>query len=471
MTKSLTKGNPFKLILSFMLPVLIGNIFQQLYNMVDAIIVGRAVSSDAMAGVSCTGSVGFLVIGFATGLTSGFAVKTSQCFGAKDEAGIKKSVATSLELCFVLTVVLTAIAMPLTKPLLHLMHTPEKYFGYAYWYLLVCFGGIGATVLYNISAATLRAVGDTKTPLLILIASATLNIGLNFLFILAFKMNYTGVAAATVASQFLSGFGGLAYMLKRYPELRPSKTDWKIDLKLWKGHVAIGLPMALQFSITAIGCIVQQSALNSLDGSLPGIVTAYAAATKINGLLGSLFESLGATIATYSGQNYGAKEYGRIKDCVFVGGVYTLAFWALGFFVCMVFSGPLTSVFLDRSSGDAMLYYDSLIEYSKKYMFYQGIFYGPLGIIHIYRNALQGIGRSALTMVAGATELLGRVLASLLFVRYFGYTGICLSNPIAWLAADVFLIVCYYTVMRKYPSEKNYTVSRLFARRKRKKTA
>ena len=214
MTKDLTKGSPFKLILFFMLPVLLGNIFQQLYNMADSIIVGRAISSDAMAGVSSTGSVTFLVLGFASGLTAGFAVRTSQRFGAHDEEGVRKSVAVSLELCLVLTVLLTSLSMPLTKPLLRLMQTPDKYFGYAYWYLFVCFGGIGATVLYNIAAATLRAIGDTKTPLVILFVSASLNVGLNLLFILVFGMNYTGVATATVISQFVSGVGGIVYMLK-----------------------------------------------------------------------------------------------------------------------------------------------------------------------------------------------------------------------------------------------------------------
>lgn len=462
MTRDLTKGSPFKLILFFTLPVLIGSIFQQLYNMADAIIVGRAVSSDAMAGVSCTGSVTFLVIGFATGLTSGFAVKTSQRFGAHDETGVKKSVAVSLELCLLLTVLLTAAAMPLTGTFLRLMRTPEKYFGYAYYYLFICFGGIGATVLYNISAATLRAVGDTRTPLVILVASAVLNIGLNFLFILVFHMNYTGVAAATVVSQFVSGLGGLVYMLKKYPFLRPGKGDWKIDLKLWGGHIAMGLPMALQFSVTAVGCIFQQTALNSLDAELPGVVTAYAAAVKLNNFLGSTFESLGVTMATYAGQNYGAGEYGRIKDGVFAGICYCAGFWILEAIVCFTASGPLAGIFLDKTTGDAALYYEEMIGYAKKYLCYQGVFYGALGVIYVYRNALQGIGRSALTMIGGVTELLGRTVSSFLFVKLFGFTGICMSNPTAWLAADIFLVATYYVIMRKYPSERAYGFGKLF---------
>lgn len=464
MTKDLTKGSPFRLILSFMLPVLIGNIFQQLYNMADSVIVGRAVSSDAMSGVGSTGSVTFFVLGFAMGLTSGFAVRTSQRFGAHDEAGVRKSIAVSLELCVVLTVILTAAFMPLTAPLLRLMRTPDKYFGYAYWYLFVCFGGTGATVLYNISAATLRAIGDAKTPLVILLISAALNVGLDFLFILAFGMNYTGAAAATVVSQFVSGIAGLTYMLKKYPALRPAKEDWRIDWRLWLGHVSIGLPMALQFSITAVGCIIQQTALNSLDAFLPGAVTAYAAASKIHNLLGSPFDALGTSMATYTGQNYGAEEYGRIKDGVFAGCAYTLLFWAVGLAASVLFGGALTAVFLDKSAGDAALYYSEIIGYAKKYLLYQGVFFGPLGIIYIYRNTLQGMGRSALTMLAGVTELFGRALSSFLFVRLFGFTGICLSNPSAWIAADLFLMISYYVIAAKYRVPRVYGPRLLFSR-------
>lgn len=458
MTKDLTKGSAFKLMLSFLLPVLAGNLFQQLYNMVDAVIVGRAVSSDAMAGVSSTGSVTFLVLGFALGLTSGFAVKTSQRFGAHDDAGVRKSVATSLQLCLLLTVLLTAVAMPLTAPVLRLMQTPKHYFDYAYWYLLICFAGIGATVLYNISAATLRAVGDTKTPLMILVASAVINIGLNLLFVIPLKMHHTGVALATVISQFISGGGGLWYMMKKYPVLCPNKEDWKIDFSLWKGHIALGLPMALQFSITALGCIFQQSAVNSLNDEMPGVVTAYAAATKINILFDGVFTALGTTVATYVGQNFGAKEYGRIRECVRVGLLYAAVMWAVGMLVNLTLGGVLSGLFFDKNTGDAALYYDEIIAYAKKYLVFQGVFYGLVSIIHVYRNALQGIGYSALAMFGGVTELIGRLVAAFLFVKLWAFTGVCLSNPVSWLLTDLLLVTAYYLVIRKFPAKTADTV-------------
>ena len=351
------------------------------------------------------------------------------------------------------------------------MRTPGKYYAYAYWYLFVCFAGIGSTTLYNLTAATLRAVGDTVAPLVIRGVCSAMNSGLNFLFILAFRMNYTGVALATVGSQFFSGFGGLVYMIKRYPVLRPAAGDWRAAVRLWRGHIAIGLPMALQFSVTAVGCIFQQSALNALDDSLPGVVTAYAAASKISNLFDGIFSALGTTMATYAGQNYGAREYGRIKDGVFTGLVYTLVLWAFGFAFCFFLTGAVTGLFLDKSSGDAALYYAEMIAYSKKYMFCQSVFFGPLLLIHVYRNVLQGMDRSVLTMAAGVMELFGRALSSFLFVKLFSFTGICLSNPTAWVAADLFLVVCYYAIIRKYPSECRYSLSRLFRSRKSRKAA
>lgn len=461
MTKDLSKGRPFWLILSFMLPVFIGNVFQQLYNMADTFIVGHIVSSDAMTGVGSTGSVTFLVLGFASGLTSGFAVRTSQRFGARDEEGVRRSVAASLELCVLLAILLMAIVMPLTAPLLRLMQTPDRYFGYAYWYLFVCFGGIGAIILYNIAAATLRAVGDTRTPLIILVASALLNVGLDLLFIGVFRMHYTGAAAATVLSQFLSGAGGLLYMFVAYPALRPNRADWKSALRLWNGHVALGLPMALQFSITAIGSILQQTALNTLDSSVPGVATSYAAAVKICNLACAPFDSIGVTFATYAGQNYGAKKFDRIRDGTLAGVCCCVLLWAAELIFCAALGEPLMRLFIDRSQEEAALYYDAIIAYGKKYILCQAAFFGPLGLIHVYRNTLQGVGRSALTMLAGVTELGGRAVASFLFVALFSFTGICLSNPTAWIAADVFLLTAYFFVARKFPGDKRKFKDRL----------
>ncbi|MEA4973046.1 MAG: MATE family efflux transporter [Candidatus Metalachnospira sp.] len=457
MRQDLTEGNPFKQLLLFSLPIFIGNVFQQLYSMADTLIVGHTISSDAMSGVGCTNSITFLILGLVWGLTSGFAVRTSQFFGAKDENRLRKSIAVSFELCILMTVILTAIAVGLSGPLLRAMNTPQQYYDYAYYYLITIFWGIGATILYNIAANTLRAVGDSRTPLFCLIFSAILNVVLDFVCIVNFKMTYTGAGFATVVSQFISGAVCVIYMFKAYPSLRPKKSDWSFNSVMIKGHISVGLPMALQYSITALGCVFQQSALNGLSSALPGVVTGYTAASKIDNLTMQTMNSLGTASATYAGQNYGAKKFGRIKDGVFAAMVLAVISWGISFAFCMGLGNPITKLFLNGSTGEAALYFNDMVNYSMQFLFYQSIFYLCLGIVFIYRNTLQGIGKSVITTLAGVTELIARLLTSFILVKHIGYLGVCLSNPIAWIAADIFLLITYFVTMRKYVGEQTYT--------------
>lgn len=467
MRLDLTEGSPFKLIFKFSLPILIGNIFQQLYNMADTIIVGHTISSDAMSGVGCTASISFLILGLVWGLTSGFAVRTSQFFGAKDERGIRRSIAVSFELCILMTIVLTAVAVPLTGPLLRAMKTPDNYFDYAYYYLVTIFFGIGATILYNIAANTLRSVGDSKTPLYCLVFSAVLNVILDFVCIVGLKMTYIGAGFATVISQLLSGIICVAYMFKAYPSLRLKKSDWSFDWNMTAGHISVGLPMALQYSITAVGCIFQQTALNGLNTALPGVVTGYTAATKIDNISIQTFNSLGTACATYAGQNYGAQKFGRIKDGVFAAMIFAVISWGIALVFCLGLGVPLTRMFLNGSTGEAASYYSDMINYSMEYLFYQSIFYLCLAVVFIYRNTLQGIGKSAVTTIAGVTELAGRSVTAFILVRYIGYAGVCLSNPIAWIAADIFLLATYYITMKKYGGERSYSIRTLLAKKEK----
>lgn len=446
--KDLTKGNPFKLILLFALPVFAGNVFQQLYNMADTVIVGNTVNSDAFTGVGLTGSVSFLILGFISGLTAGFGVRVAQRFGANDPDGVRRSVAMSYMLSAIVSLLVTAIAVPLAGPLLRLMKTPDRYFDYAYNYLFVIFCGIAATTFYNILASVLRAIGDSKTPLVFLVIAALLNVGLDFLFIVAFRMHYCGAAAATVLSQLLSGIACLIYMLRRYPELRIRREDWKWSFSEARAQIAVGLPMALQFSITAIGCIVQQTALNGLEAEYTGVVTAYAAASKIDNLANQSFVALGTAMATYAGQNYGAGRMDRVRKGVSVSMIYTVVASAVGIAFCMGLYTPLMHLFLNtENGGTAALYYEDIMRYGRQYLLFQSACYLFLGIIYVFRNTLQGIGKSAVTTLAGVTELGGRVLAAFVFVRLWGFTGACMSNPAAWIAADVFLVSTYCAVM------------------------
>lgn len=466
MTKDLTKGNPFKLILFFSIPIFFGNVIQQLYNIVDTVIVGHTVSTNAMTGIGCTGSITFFILGFANGLTAGFGIKLSQCFGAGNIDSLKKNVATSLILCAALSVVLTAIAIPLTSPLLKIMKTGKDYFAYAYWYLIVIFAGIAATVLYNMVAYTLRAIGDSKAPLVFLTISAFLNIGLDLLFVLVFKFEYTGAALATVLSSFVSGVVSLIYMFWKYPFIRLNKKDFKTSSKLIFGQLTIGLPMALQFSVTAIGCIFQQTALNGLNADNKGCVTAYTAASKIHNLVDQPLYAIGTAVANYVGQNTGAEKYGRIKDCVFVSMIYVAISWIVGIILCMLFGSVMMSLFIDKTTGDGLLYYNKIISYGKRFLLCQSSMYLTLGAILVYRNALQGMGHSSIALIAGFMELIGRSVASFVFVKFLGYTGICFSDPIAWIAADLFLIPAYYIVISKNKDKREYSVHNLLKKRK-----
>ncbi|MDE7296761.1 MAG: MATE family efflux transporter [Clostridia bacterium] len=446
--KDLTKGNPFKLILLFALPVFLGCVFQQLYNMVDTVIVGNTVNASALTGVGLTGPINFLILGFVNGLTSGFSVRIAQRFGADDMDGVRRAVAMSFMLCVVITVVLTAVAVPLAAPLLRFMEVGEDYFPYAYNYLFVIFLGIGATVFYNMTAGILRAVGDSRNPLWFLIAAAVLNVGLDFVFIMGLKMHYHGAALATVISQLLSGVACFIFICIRHPELRLTRADWKWSWRLAGGHIAVGLPMALQFSITAVGCMIQQKALNGLAESSLGAATAYVAATKIDNLAAQSFVALGTALATYSGQNCGAGRMDRVRTGVKVGMVYVACGSVIGVAFCMGLYYPLMDLFLNAEiDPNVALYYDDILAYGFKYLLIQSADYLFLGTIYIYRNALQGIGKSTLAMMGGVVELGSRVLTAFVFVKIWGFTGVCFSNPIAWVACDVFLMIAYYIVM------------------------
>lgn len=439
MTNDLTAGKPLRNIILFTIPIFIGNVFQQLYSMVDAIIVGQTINNDALAGVGATGAISFLIIGFVQGLTAGFAVKTSQLFGAKDEEGVRRSIASSILLGAVLTVVLTAVSVVTTMPLLKLMQTPDDIIGYSYDYIVTIYWGLIATVFYNLGSSVLRAIGDSRTPLVFLVVAAVLNVGLDFLFIVAFKMGVAGAGWATVLSQGVSAIGCFAFLFARFKRFRIRGKHFANPLMFYWQHMAIGLPMALQFSITSIGMMVQQTALNKL-GSVA--VTAYTAASKIDNLATQSLYALGSTVATYCGQNYGAGQFSNIRKgvrysmaigvvCALVG----LAFVTLG-------AEPMTKLF----SSDVT---DEIMDMSKQYLLWQGGFYIFLAIIFVYRDALQGIGRSALTMVGGMLEVAGRVFASLVFAKHFGFAGICASNPTAWVFVDIFLVIAYVVILHR----------------------
>ena len=438
MTKDMTTGNPVKLILLFSIPLLIGNIFQQFYSMVDTIIVGRFIGVDALAAVGSTGSMSFLINGFVVGLTSGFAVLVSQKFGAKDEEGLKKAVASALVLSLIATGIVTLVSVLLAKPMLHLMNTPDNIIDDANAYIIIIYAGTIATVVYNIIAGILRALGDSKTPLYFLIVASILNIVLDIVFIVNFSMGVAGAAWATIISQGVSGLLCIVYTYKKYKILRLKKEDFKVKSRVYKKHLKIGIPMALQFSITAIGIMTVQGALNVFGSSA---IAAYTAASKVLQIVMQPAITFGVTMATYCGQNLGAKNYIRIKEgvkkCTEISVITSIIAG-----IILVFGGKFfVGLFIENPDA-------SILAYAQECLNYSAIFFIPLGLIFIYRNALQGMGESFVPMMAGAFELIARAVVAFTLPSFIGYTGICLADPVAWLSAVIPLGIYYFKKMK-----------------------
>lgn len=443
MTNDMTTGNPVKLILLFSIPLLIGNIFQQFYSMVDTIIVGRFIGVEALAAVGTTSSMVFLVNGFVMGLTSGFAVLISQKYGAKDEVGVKEAVASSIILSIIATILVTFISVLSAKPLLTLMNTPSNILKDASTYIIILYAGNIAIIFYNMMAAILRALGDSKTPLYFLIVSSVLNIILDLVLIINFKMGVAGAAYATVISQGVSAILCVIYTYKRYKILRLKKDDFKVKKKYYRKHLKVGIPMALQFSITSIGIMTVQSAINIFGST---VIASYAASSKVLQLVMQPATTLGVTMATYCGQNIGAKRYDRIKEgvkkCVQIS-IITSVISA----IILIFLGKYF-VMMFVSNPDA-----EILSYAQQVLNISAIFFIPLGLIFVYRNALQGIGDSFIPMMAGVYELVARAIVAFTLPKVLEFMGICLADPVAWFAAVIPLAYTYYKREKSFKHE------------------
>ena len=434
----MTSGSPMKMILSFTFPIFIGNVFQQFYNMADAVIVGKFVGTKALAAVGSTGTIMFLIYGFVVGMTAGFTVLTAQKFGAGDMRAMRQTVAGASILSLIVGVILTAAFMILMKPWLMAMNTPEDIFADAYAYIMIVSAGILAQMLYNLLASVLRALGNSKVPLYFLILSALLNIVLDLVLIIVFHMGAAGAAVATVVSQGVSGLLCLVYIVKCVPVLRMSRDDWRPSGHLLKTQMRIGIPMALQYSITAIGTMMVQSSLNILGSTL---VAAYTAAGKIEQVVSQAYVALGTTLATYSAQNSGAGDVPRIRRgfraTTWIGVIYSFAAAAL----VMTVGKYMTYLFV---SEDVELIMDSVDLYLKC----AGSLFIPLAIVNIYRNGIQGLGYGLLPMMAGVAELVGRGVMSVIAAQQKSYLGVCLASPAAWVLAAALLIGMYFYVIK-----------------------
>ena len=439
MTKDMTTGSPMKNIIRFCLPLMLGNLFQQLYNMADTIIVGRFVGKIALSAVGSVGALNFLIIGSVIGLCTGFAIPIAQRFGAQDIQSLKKYVANIIYTSAVLGIVFTVGAVLFTHPLLKLLNTPEEIYQDAYDYIVIIFAGIGATMFYNLLASIVRSLGDSKTPLYFLLFSSVFNVGLDILLITVFHMGVRGASVATVISQLVSGILCFIYVKRSFPILHITKETSKPDFKYIKTLLRNGLPMALQFSITALGSVMLQSCVNGLGADAIAAVT-IGGKTQLMIVLPS--ETIGITMATYCGQNLGAKKLDRIKKGIGSGFILAAIYSVIGMCVAR-FLGPYISLLFISGSET------SVITLAQQYINAGSYFYIILSVLFLLRNSLQGLGYSVTAMMTGVFELFARAVGGFIFVEHFGYDAACFVNPFAWIVADMFLFPAFFTVMHK----------------------
>ena len=423
--KNLTEGSPAKLIIGFAIPMFLGMLFQQFYSMVDTMIVGKFLGLKPLAGVGSTGSLNFMVIGFCIGVCNGFAIPVAQKFGAKDDSALRRFVANATWLCIGFAAVMTIAASVFCRDILLFLRTPQNVFQYAYWYMLIIFLGIPCTFLYNFLAALIRSLGDSRTPVVFLAISSVLNIVLDLVFILVFRWGVIGAALATVLSQGISGVCCLFYVGRTFPILHGSRSEWKVQPRYMVRLCTIGIPMGLQYSITAIGSMVMQSANNSL-GSV--YVSAFTAAMRIKQFAMCPFDAIATGVSTFCGQNLGAKKPDRIKKGIRQGVMVGVLYGLCAGLVLIFFGRSLSLLFVSKSAVD-------VLDASGTYLRCLGYFFWSLGILNV--------GFSGRAVFSGAVEMAARIFVSLAFVPVFHFGAICYADQSAWISACLYIVpVC-----------------------------
>ena len=438
-TKDMTSGSTMKLILGFAVPLLMGMLFQQVYSLVDTIIVGRFLGVSALAAVGATGSINFLIVGFCQGICNGFALPVAQRFGAKDYDGLRKYVGNSAVLTIIFGGAITLITVIACRPILELMQTPADIIDLSYHYIVVIFAGIPAIMLYNILSAYLRSLGDSITPVIFLVLSAGLNIGLDLLFLVTFHWGVFGAAFATVLSQAVSGILCLILIIKKFDLLHLKREDWKLDWGYSRYLLIMGLPMGLQYSITAIGSVILQASVNTLGSTA---VASMTAGSRISMFVVCPFDALGSTMATFGGQNVGAGRLDRLgrglRSAVILGAIYS----ALILVILIFFGRDLILLFVSAKEA-------AVIAQAKQFLVTNAAFYLMLALVNIVRFLIQGMGFSGFAVFAGVFEMVARTLVGLVFVPIFGFTAACSANPLAWIFADCFLIPAFFHCRKK----------------------
>lgn len=437
--KEMTSGASFPLILNFTLPLLLGNLLQQTYSLMDAAIVGKYLGINALASVGASTSVVFLILGFCTGCCSGFSIPVAQKFGARDYVTMRRFISVSLKISGVMSVALAIITSLLCAFILRTMQTPENIFDGAYSYLLITFIGIPSIFFYNLLSGIIRALGDSKTPFWFLLLSSVLNIILDLFCIIVLGWGVAGAAIATVFSQGVSSVLCYIYMNRKYEILKTTPSERRFRSDIARQLLGIGVPMGLQFSITAIGSIMLQSANNALGTAC---VAAFTAAMRIKMFFMCALDSLGIAMATYSGQNYGAGKPVRIWQGIKSSYVMMMVYVAAINIIIWCFAEKFALLFIDPSETE-------VIKDTALFLHINLSFFPLLGSLIILRYTIQGAGYTKLAMFSGVSEMIARIMVSLVVVPLFGYLGVCYGDPTAWLFANLFLTPAFIYVYRR----------------------
>jgi len=442
--KDLSEGNVTKRIISFAIPLFFGMLFQQFYNVFDTVIVGNVLGVDALAGVGSTGSINFLILGFCNGVASGCAIPVAQRFGAKDEAGVRRYCANIIYLGAVFSVILTVLSCVLCGQILRLIGTLDNVFSYAYGYIFYIFLGIPVTFIYNVLSGIIRSLGDSKSPVIFLLISIVINIGLDTFFLVGLGLGVESAAIATVISQAISAACCFIYMKIKFPMLRLKKEDYRPDGRKIAVLAKMGLPMGLQYSITAIGSIMITRAINSLDST--AYVAGVAAAVKIANFFCTPFDALGSTMATFAGQNVGAGKYQRLNRGIISASVIGAIYAVAAFFIMYLLGDKLSALFIDEAN-------DEVTHAAWLMLTINSAFYIPLMFVNVGRFTIQGMGFSSVAIISGVLEMAGRAFVALVLVGSFGFSAVCFASPMAWVLADAFLlptfIICRNRLIRR----------------------
>lgn len=445
MVKDMTNGSPSKHILGFAVPMLFGMLFQQFYNLVDTIIVGKTLGVEALAGVGATGSINFMIIGFCMGVCNGFVIPVAQCFGAKKPSDLRKYVFNGYICSVVFAIVLTLASVIFCRRILIVMNTPTDIIDHAYNYIVVIFIGIPTVFLYNMVSGVIRSLGDSKTPVVFLVLSSIINVVLDFFLILVCKMGVAGAGWATVTSQLVSGLTCLIYMYKKYDILKGDKSERVLDRRFITNLCMNGVPMGLQYSITAIGSTILQAAVNTLGSTY---VAAMTAGSKMFNFTCCPFDALGSTMATYAGQNVGAAKIKRlgqgVRSAMIIGSIYSV----LSLIALYFTTDYIALLFVNASET-------TIIALTRQFILASACFYIPLTGVNVVRFCIQGMGFSVFAISAGILEMIGRAFAAIILIPSIGFMGACLASPIAWIAADAFLFPAFIHCARKLNARHN----------------